>query len=61
MAFCNAAVGVALLTQAANVDAEDKWLFRILLAIIATLGLILAYCLVNAERIKSLVIDSYLT
>lgn len=61
MAFCNAAVGVALFTQAAKVNAKDKMLYRTLLAIIAALGLILGYCLVSVERINDLVINSYLT
>ena len=60
VAFCNAAVGVALLTQAENVDSADKPLYRIMLGIIAILGLGLGFCLLFAASISDFVTDIYL-
>jgi spermidine synthase len=61
VAFLNAIVGVLLLTQAKYVDEAEQRQYRVLLGIIATLMLILVYCLIDAERISELVLQSYLT
>ena len=61
VAFLNAVVGVLLLTQAKYVDEAEQRQYRILLGVIATLMLVLVYCLIDAERISELVLESYLT
>jgi spermidine synthase len=61
VAFLNAIVGVLLLTQAKYVDETEQRHYRVLLGFVATLMLILVYCLIDAERISELVLQSYLT
>ena len=61
VALLNAIVGVLLLTQAKYVDEAEQRQYRILLGVIATLMLVLVYCLIDAERISELVLESYLT
>jgi spermidine synthase len=61
VAFLNAIVGVLLLTQAKYVDEAEQRQYRFMLGLIATLMLVLVYCLIDAERISELVLQSYLT
>jgi spermidine synthase len=61
IAFLNAIVGVLLLTQAKYVDEAEQRQYRFMLGLIATLMLVLVYCLIDAERISELVLQSYLT
>jgi spermidine synthase len=61
VSLLNAIVGVLLLTQAKYVDETKQRQYRVLLGVIATLMLVLVYCLIDAERISELVLQSYLT
>ena len=61
VALLNATVGVLLLTQAKYVDEAERRQYRVMLGLLATLMLILVYCLIDAERISELVLQSYLT
>ena len=61
VALLNAIVGVLLLTQAKYVDETERRQYRVMLGLLATLMLILVYCLIDAERISELVLQSYLT
>jgi spermidine synthase len=61
VALLNAIVGVLLLTQAKYVAAAEQRQYRVMLGLIAILLLVLVYCLIDAERINELVLQSYLT
>ena len=60
VAFLNAVVGVSLLAQAAHVDASSRRQYHVMLGATATMGLLLVYCLVSAERISELIFELYL-
>jgi spermidine synthase len=61
VALLNAIVGVALLTRAKYVDEPEKRQYLGMLGLVATLALVLGYCLVSATRISETVLQSYLT
>jgi spermidine synthase len=60
VAFCNAVVGIVLLTKAQYVDKSEKRQYRAMLALVAAMVMVLGYCVMDSAHISDLVLNSYL-